>query len=786
MGFFLAFFVIQLINDSMRRCACRGKTMKRINGLLVISVLMMTMVMASCSGGGGASSSSDGPEVIAADIPSNVVAAVKGSTIELTWNGDKNDTHYKVVVSKQSDFKEDGALKKIDVASSPQAIAGFAAGTYYAWVVQVGVDGTNALEVAANNGAGIVVVSTGSTPPADPDPEDPEDPQNTGPADSPTNINVDTSQLGSGSVVVSWDGNANGGSYIVVIDDDNQLGNDSPVQTISGESSPLTIGSLESDDYYVWVIPVDEEGNQGEAYIANDGNALVVYNGTLETAPDNRSVYAGKSTIISAAALLANDANGINDEPLEIVEVKEALHGTVELDGSNVIFTSTGSAGVDAGFTYVMRIKDNTLFSAEGSVTLTVNPLPSLFALDDEAEVRQGETEYLTTSYLLSNDEGTDFSFVDVLNSVNCTVSVSGTTITFTSTALAYQEAQFDYRILDAQGTYATGTVVIGVTPLPSIEAFVFDEAAVFEEQKVTYAPPTMQNVFNTWARFDGNNYFENKDAEGISTNAAAWLFENDSVKMPLNVVPYNGFLSPQELENYTFEATVTSTYGDNDNIGLVIAFVRLDTNEDGEPDTNYSLTAMRTRGGKKPYSGWGVVYNEGEGLRAGDARYTADVYGRILEEKAVVAENNSNWSGAKTRIKIVRSGDIIRCYTTNWNTTDLYVAESLIEIDLNSDPDLHKFKGKKPYGYVSYSQPNSTYENINIEGGLDANTMSLLKWNEGSMLIEVWAYDNDTGAWVLDASKTLQEIYGYVREVVNPITGKRYLIKQNSVEIIE
>lgn len=40
---------------------------------------------------------------------------------------------------------------------------------------------------------------------------------------------------------------------------------------------------------------------------------------------------------------------------------------------------------------------------------------------------------------------------------------------------------------------------------------------------------------------------------------------------MPLNVSPYNGFISPEKLENYTFEATLTSPSSDNNTVGLVI-----------------------------------------------------------------------------------------------------------------------------------------------------------------------------------------------------------------------
>ena len=68
------------------------------------------------------------------------------------------------------------------------------------------------------------------------------------------------------------------------------------------------------------------------------------------------------------------------------------------------------------------------------------------------------------------------------------------------------------------------------------------------------------------------------------------------------------GFVSPKKYLNYTFEATLTSPNGDDDIIGLIIAFVRIE-------GVNYFITANRSRGANgnyEPFEGWAVMYEMG------------------------------------------------------------------------------------------------------------------------------------------------------------------------------
>jgi hypothetical protein len=560
--------------------------------------------------------------------------------------------------------------------------------------------------------------------------------------------NIQTA-VGDGEVTVSWTNPADEDFDHCVVT--YTPGGETPVD-VAGFMSSVIVSGLENGSEYTFTIKtVDESDNESGGV-----NVSVSLPEPVETVNDTGSVYAGKSVLISAANLLSNDTNNLNDEPLEVVSVGSAVNGTVSLEGVSVTFTSTGSAGVDAGFTYTARIQ-GTSTQAEGYVTLTVRQAPSVIANADTTSVQQGGEVYILVSDLLSNDEGSSLSFVSYGSPVNGTVSKSGDTITFTSTGLAYQPAQFEYTIQDGLATEAAGVVYVEVTPLSPIEAYIYHDSDALAAKLDGYVPPSVSDIFNSWGRFDGNNFYENKDDPSISRNAEAWQFltDPDRVSMPLNVYPYNGFVSPEQLENYTLEATLTSPNGDDDTIGLVIAFVRID-------GINYSLTAIRNQAGTTPSVGWGVCYGEG-----------SSYYSWILDSKTV-GQTSHTWSGKQTRVKVQREGDLIKVYCTPWNEVDSYDATSEIVIDLTSDPRLEKFRGAQSYGYTTYSQPDSTYLDIQLGGALDVSKV----YDAASG--EVWEYVQGSGWTMLES--TVQEELGYVRMVTNPETGDTYLIKENVI----
>lgn len=715
------------------------------------------------------------------DTPGDLAITTGEGTITVTWSGNANSGSYKIIVDDDA-IPEADTISEYSNAVSGATVSGLDSGSYYVWVIALDSTGSQNAIVAANGGYAIEV----SNPATDP-------------ADTPTSVALSVTESGNGTLSLSWDGAANGGSYTVVLDNDPSIDNDTVCKTIEHATSPLEFDSLTSATYYAWVIPLDTDDTEGTAVTADEGAGCKVYNGTLSAAADTvgstTKVYRGIATEISIATLLDNDQNNMTSDPLEIIEIKNIENCTAVLNSSTITVTSTSEDAATASFTYVAQIKDVDLFSVEAAVTVTISELPAVGVVTESYSVQQGATTHIKVSELLSNDIGTDIELVNCHERIGGSVSRSGNTITFTSTGLAYEVTAFDYTIQDSFGTTASGSVSMSVTPLPELEAYVYNDAEDFEEEQATYEPQTMDDVFSSWARFDGNDYFADESEVTTSSASGDWVMSStyDSIYMPTNVTPYNGFLSPQSLENYTFEVTVSSSSGwDNDNVGAVIAFTRqeVDTDDDGTADTtyNYTLTAIRNRGGMKPYGSWGVVYNVGEGPTHSNCGLDKNG-GKIIQEMDLSSiKATGAWNNHATRIKVVREGDTITCYTTAWDDVDPdtdgnynYVADSKITFNLSEDTDLEKFSGAKPYGYVTFSEPNSYYEDISITGALEADVMSNIA-SDGTVTVK--KYDEETESWV-EKTTTLQELYGYVRIITNPATGQSFLIKKDSVELI-
>lgn len=256
----------------------------------------------------------------------------------------------------------------------------------------------------------------------------------------------------------------------------------------------------------------------------------------------------------------------------------------------------------------------------------------------------------------------------------------------------------------------------------PVVEALIYEDQSQLDFELINRKPQTPLSIFNSWGRFDGENYYDNKDT--ASGNAAAWLYNTTTgaVEMPSNVEPTNGFVSNLLYDNYEFEATVTSANNDDDSIGLVAAFTR-------ENGVNYYICIVACMGGfsPQPAGGIGIYFNY---IRS--ASWYALYNGTIA-----TSPSPDGWSGKTVKLKIKREGDTIKFWNSATNSNTLTVDPQFV-LDLNSDPNLARFKGKKKYGYMTLSQPYGSYKNISFIGGLEnllinANTREVYKYSDVS-----------------------------------------------------
>jgi Ca2+-binding RTX toxin-like protein len=194
-------------------------------------------------------------------------------------------------------------------------------------------------------------------------------------------------------------------------------------------------------------------------------------------AADN-SVNATEDTplVLSAASLLANDSD-VDGNTLTITSVGNATHGTVQLNGGNVVFTPAANYSGPASFTYTVADGQGGTATATVNVTVAaVNDAP--VAANDSASATAGTALVLTPATLLANDsdvDGNNLTITSVGGATHGTVALNGGNVVFTPAANYSGPASFTYTVSDGHGGTSTATVSVDVAPqgggVPGVDA---------------------------------------------------------------------------------------------------------------------------------------------------------------------------------------------------------------------------------------------------------------------------------------------------------------------------
>ncbi len=256
--------------------------------------------------------------------------------------------------------------------------------------------------------------------------------------------------------------------------------------------------------------------------------------------------------------------------------------------------------------------------------------------------------------------------------------------------------------------------------------------------------PPKFAEVISKWKRFSGTTYYPTVasiiatpsycqttlDGSGMwaastspaadpntagacntaSMNSLSWIYLTgpDRLFNIQNTSNYNGFFSSLKFDTYTAEATLSSTDIDDDAMGVAIAVYVDPANNDV-----HTLSAYRTQGGfPAPNLGWGVLYKlNGAVVRTFDNKSVGGV------NTNGSAGDRLGWNGRNTQIRIERTGNIVKAYTSIWNTGATASAidlTSLIQLDLSDVANgLTMFIGAQSYGYETISQARATFSNL-------------------------------------------------------------------------
>ena len=195
---------------------------------------------------------------------------------------------------------------------------------------------------------------------------------------------------------------------------------------------------------------------QGGSYSVLGGSALQHEIPALVTNED-------QPLTINAATLLGNDTDP-DGNPLSIVSVQGATHGSVALVGGNVVFTPDANYNGSATFTYT--VSDGLGGLSTATVTLGIKPVNDApVAVADSATTNEDTPVIIN---VLANDTDVDGDSLTVTGATasNGTVVVNANnTLSFTPASNFSGTALIQYSISDGKGGTASAQVTVTVTP---------------------------------------------------------------------------------------------------------------------------------------------------------------------------------------------------------------------------------------------------------------------------------------------------------------------------------
>ena len=326
-----------------------------------------------------------------------------------------------------------------------------------------------------------------------------------------------------------------------------------------------------------------ETTSGGFTYTVSDGLVTADAAVTITVRPVNDPPMAVSDTAVMdeggtlqilTRALLVNDSDA-EGQALNISTVRDAVNGTVGLDGTTITFVHDGSETTSGGFTYTASDGVDT---ATATVTITVMPVNDpATGVGDTAVVDEGGTLQMQTRDLLVNDsdaEGDALSISAVGEALNGTVRMDGTTITYVHDGSETTSGGFAYTVSDGVDT-ATTTVTITVRPVNDPPTAADDTAVVDEGDTLLLDESVL--------------LFNDADAEGMLRFLGVGNAINGAVRMDGTAVYY--VHDGSETSTGAFEYTVS------DGVDTATATVTITVRPVNDPPTAVGDTAVVDQG---------------------------------------------------------------------------------------------------------------------------------------------------------------------------------------------
>lgn len=324
-------------------------------------------------------------------------------------------------------------------------------------------------------------------------------------------------------------------------------------------------------------------------------------------------------------------------------------------------------------------------------------------------------------------------------------------------------------------GRKTTDGVVLESGDMVNLSTLIASSAELDQMKGVKF-----KDVFNTWKRIALNG----SDPNSVPAEINTWNYDeaSDTVNCTVNSVSTVGFISPNAYDHYTFEVDLSSTDGDDDAIGICLAYVATGNGA-------YSLCLYRQAGSivqafeganTQPVSPLAVIYQPGVKAQPNfdsAQRVVAGVIGSmvypdgtpIVSPGITTNGTHKGWDAlGKVRVKVVRAGNIITIQSANGFGATTYPADNIITIDLNTSPDLQKFLAPCRVGFIAYSQPNASFKSIRQPGVND----QIVDARDNS----IWTFDGSTWSQTFFNASNAPVKEGRIYK--NTITGKLFYVQ--------
>lgn len=407
-----------------------------------------------------------------------------------------------------------------------------------------------------------------------------------------------------------------------------------------------------------------------------------------------------------------------------------------------------------------------------GPINITVNNLnaAATVAVSDDAggATKSGNTVTANLSWQSDRTDGFAITSIDTAIIPNITIVFDNPHNTM---RLKIQTSPnvFSYIRQDKLTTLqfrSTNTNPCARYEYPPAQSFIVDTPAELSAAtNSSSTPPTPADVFNTWGRYAGVNWYPyGTPPEGEATN---WIYDSGTnrIRCTVNSANYIGFVSPETLGYYQLTTRLGSGNNDDDSIGIVMAVVIVG----GVPNT---LCAIRTNGGNFNSSAWVLVRINGQ-----TATVLAD--GGTLApttQKNGEPTNGTGWNGSgQTVVRVKRDNRTFTATCSQFGSDTLDPTTTLTY----TVPEGSVLDVPASYGFMCYSQNDSHYDVLNFTGGLDQSSVYDFSHNPPRV------YEYNGSAWVHNPARSVFEELGQPRYVTNPSTGKTYYLDNNTATIV-